>query len=57
MTNIADDSGLITRGLADVVTEAMASARAVASLGPRQAGKSTLARMLARACVKGHSVT
>ena len=47
MTVKIDNSGLIERGLADVVVEAMASARAVAMLGPRQAGKSTLARMLA----------
>jgi len=38
---------LIRRGLADVVSEAMGSARVVALLGPRQAGKSTLARVLA----------
>jgi predicted AAA+ superfamily ATPase len=38
---------LIERRLADVVVEAMGSARVVALLGPRQAGKSTLARMLA----------
>lgn len=38
---------LVERQLADVVTDAMASARVVAVLGPRQAGKSTLARVLA----------
>lgn len=38
---------LFARGLADVVVDAMGSARAVALLGPRQAGKSTLARLLA----------
>jgi predicted AAA+ superfamily ATPase len=38
---------LIERGLADVVVDAMQDARAVALLGPRQAGKSTLVRMLA----------
>jgi uncharacterized protein len=38
---------LIERGLADVLLEAMRCARVVALLGPRQAGKSTLARMLA----------
>jgi predicted AAA+ superfamily ATPase len=38
---------LVERGLTEVVIEAMASARVVALLGPRQAGKSTLARMLA----------
>jgi predicted AAA+ superfamily ATPase len=43
-----DHSTLIPRGLADVVTDAMSSARGVALLGPRQAGKSTLARMLTR---------
>lgn len=38
---------LIERGLAEVVIEEMGAARVVALLGPRQAGKSTLARMLA----------
>jgi predicted AAA+ superfamily ATPase len=38
---------LVDRALAGTVVEAMASARVVALLGPRQAGKSTLARMLA----------
>jgi uncharacterized protein len=38
---------LVERGLTGVVVEAMATARVVALLGPRQAGKSTLARMLA----------
>jgi predicted AAA+ superfamily ATPase len=38
---------LIERGIADTVVEAMGVARVVALLGPRQAGKSTLARMLA----------
>lgn len=37
----------IERGLVDTVLEAMTSARVVALLGPRQAGKSTLARRLA----------
>lgn len=37
----------IDRGLATTITQAMADARAVALLGPRQAGKSTLARALA----------
>lgn len=35
------------RGIAETVVEAMESARVVALLGPRQAGKSTLARELA----------
>lgn len=37
----------IDRGLAGTVVEAMRESRVVALLGPRQAGKSTLARMLA----------
>ncbi len=37
----------IDRSLADTVVDAMGSARVVALLGPRQAGKSTLARVLA----------
>ena len=47
MTESLDRAGLIERGLAEIVVDAMASARIVAMLGPRQAGKSTLARMLA----------
>lgn len=39
--------GFVGRGLAPTVEEAMSSARVVALLGPRQAGKSTLARQLA----------
>lgn len=38
---------LVSRRIADTLIEAMAEARVVALLGPRQAGKSTLARMLA----------
>lgn len=37
---------LIDRGLADTVADAMTQSRVVALLGARQAGKSTLARML-----------
>ena len=39
--------GFIDRGVADVVVEAMAESRVVALLGARQAGKSTLAQVLA----------
>lgn len=38
---------VISRQIADTVVQAMSEARAVALLGPRQAGKSTLAQMLA----------
>jgi hypothetical protein len=38
---------LLDRAIADTIVEAMGSARAVALLGARQSGKSTLARMLA----------
>jgi ABC-type Na+ transport system ATPase subunit NatA len=38
---------LINRGLADTVVDAMQESRVVALLGARQAGKSTVARMLA----------
>lgn len=38
---------LVSRRIADTIIEAMAEARVVALLGPRQAGKSTLALMLA----------
>lgn len=41
------DSNLLDRAIADTVVEAMSSARAVALLGARQVGKSTLARILA----------
>ncbi len=37
----------IARGLTDIVEDAMSSARVVALLGPRQAGKSTLASLVA----------
>lgn len=47
MADSPERSGLIVRRLADVVVDAMASARVAAMLGPRQAGKSTLARVLA----------
>ncbi|MDQ3319764.1 MAG: ATP-binding protein [Actinomycetota bacterium] len=48
MTGIgAPPTELIERGMASVVADAMESARAVALLGPRQAGKSTLAQVLA----------
>jgi len=43
----APPTELIERGMASVVADAMESARAVALLGPRQAGKSTLAQVLA----------
>jgi len=48
---------LIERGLEDVVVEAMESARAVALLGPRQAGKSTLAQLLAGGRMPGEYLT
>lgn len=47
MAKRVGDLKLVGRGIADTVVEAMQSARAVALLGPRQAGKSTLAQMLA----------
>jgi hypothetical protein len=47
----------IGRGLAPVVAEAMESARVVALLGPRQAGKSTLARMLAAGALPADYLT
>src|ERR1700728_814808 len=43
----AQPTKFIDRGLAHVVVDAMRESRVVALLGPRQAGKSTLARMLA----------
>jgi predicted AAA+ superfamily ATPase len=49
--------GLIDRGLTRVVVEAMGSARAVAILGPRQAGKTTLAHVVATDHVPAEYVT
>jgi predicted AAA+ superfamily ATPase len=57
MSGDSDTPELFERGLADVVMEAMASARAVALLGPRQAGKSTLARMLASGPLAAEYIT
>ncbi len=53
----AESLGLIDRGLAGVVVDAMSSARVVALLGPRQAGKSTLARVLARGALSAEYLT
>ena len=39
--------GYVERALAPIVIEAMGEARAVALLGPRQSGKTTLVRALA----------
>ena len=47
----------IERGIAPVVIDAMQTSRAVAVLGPRQAGKSTLARVLAAGPVPADYVT
>lgn len=57
MTTVIDSSELIERGIADVVVEAMASARVVALLGPRQAGKSTLVRVLASGSLPAEYLT
>lgn len=48
---------LIPRRLADLVVEAMRDARVVALLGPRQAGKSTLAQALAAERLPAEYVT
>lgn len=47
MTALSYDPGLLDRTIEDTVVEAMGSARAVALLGARQVGKSTLARVIA----------
>jgi uncharacterized protein len=47
MTEKTPHGGYVWRQITDTVAEAMASARVVVLLGPRQAGKSTLARALA----------
>lgn len=44
---------LLDRAIADIVVDAMSSARAVALLGARQAGKSTLARLLVERHLEG----
>lgn len=46
-TSASSRASYIPRAIADVVVDALASARVVALLGARQAGKSTLARRLA----------
>ncbi len=51
------DTDLIGRGLAPVVVDAMGSSRAVALLGARQAGKSTLARVLTDARLPAEFLT
>jgi uncharacterized protein len=48
---------LIPRSLTDLVVEAMRDARVVALLGPRQAGKSTLAQVLAAERLPAEYVT
>lgn len=50
-------SHLVNRGLAATVTDAMQSARIVAILGPRQAGKSTLAQMVTDGHMQADSLT
>jgi predicted AAA+ superfamily ATPase len=47
LADILPSEAFIERSIAPVVLDAMQSARAVALLGARQAGKSTLARVLA----------
>jgi predicted AAA+ superfamily ATPase len=47
LADILPSAAFIERSIAPVVVDAMQSARAVALLGARQAGKSTLARVLA----------
>lgn len=48
MADRSDITDLFERGLEKIVVDAMESARVVALLGPRQAGKSTLAQLLAK---------
>ncbi len=47
-TSEEKDSLFVNRGVTEIVIEAMATARVVAVLGARQAGKSTLVRKLAK---------
>lgn len=51
------DGGLLDRGISEMVVEAMGAARVVAMLGARQAGKSTLARVLAAGALSADYLT
>jgi len=57
LADVLPSEEFIERSIAPVVVEAMQSARAVALLGARQAGKSTLARVLASGPVPADYVT
>lgn len=57
MTEIGGSYEFIERGLTPVVIDAMRTARAVAVLGPRQAGKSTLALAISAKAVPADYIT
>jgi AAA domain len=57
LADVLSSEAFIERSIAPVVVEAMQSARAVALLGARQAGKSTLARVLSRGPMPADYVT
>lgn len=57
MAESSPRGGYVERRLANTVAEAMGSARVVVLLGPRQAGKSTLVRMLATGPLPASYVT
>jgi predicted AAA+ superfamily ATPase len=57
LTATGADIGYIERGITPVVIDAMQTARGVALLGPRQAGKSTLAQRLASGPIPADYVT
>jgi predicted AAA+ superfamily ATPase len=57
MTTQIQGSELLDRAITDTVIEAMGSARAVALLGARQVGKSTLARVIANSRLPADFIT
>jgi hypothetical protein len=57
LADVLQSEAFIERSIAPVVVDAMQSARAVALLGARQAGKSTLARVLASGPMPADYVT
>jgi predicted AAA+ superfamily ATPase len=56
-TGSVQDRKLLDRAITDTVIEAMGSSRAVALLGARQVGKSTLARMLSEEVLSAEFIT
>jgi predicted AAA+ superfamily ATPase len=57
MADLRRGTGLLDRSISDTIVEAMGDARAVALLGARQTGKSTLARILSDGRLPAEFVT